>query len=92
MAEIISEFPKFVDGDLQVTLPGGRIYQLHAGVFRRSSKLFSTLLAEDLGAVLSTKAKKEGVMIRYRIDLVDIDSDNPHFVSRVRIPPQLSAL
>ncbi|MCJ1405043.1 hypothetical protein MMC11_008269 [Xylographa trunciseda] len=82
MAWNFSHSPKYADSDLQVTLPGGRIYHLHAGVFRRASQFFAQFLAEDLGAVLSARAIKDGVKLRYRIDLVGIETSNAHFVSR----------
>ena len=83
MASNFSHSSKYDDSDLQVTLPGGRVYHLHAGVFRRASGFFAQFLAEDLGAVLSPKAKRDGVNLRYRIDLVGTDTGNARFVSRV---------
>ncbi|MCJ1416479.1 hypothetical protein MMC32_002817 [Xylographa parallela] len=82
MASNFSHSSKYDDSDLQVTLPGGRVYHLHAGVFRRASGFFAQFLAEDLGAVLSPKAKRDGVNLRYRIDLVGTDTGNARFVSR----------
>ncbi|MCJ1395462.1 hypothetical protein MMC18_008348 [Xylographa bjoerkii] len=77
-----SHSSNYADSDLQVTLPGGRIYHVHAGVFRRASKFFAQFLTEDLGAVLSTKARKDGITLRYRIDLVGMETGNARFVPR----------
>ena len=85
MASNFSHSSKYADSDLQITLPGGRVYHLHAGVFRRASRFFAQFLIEDLGAVLSTKAKRNGINLRYRIDLVGTETGNARFVPRVRI-------
>ncbi|MCJ1248069.1 hypothetical protein MMC30_005284 [Trapelia coarctata] len=77
-----SQFPKFSDGDLIVYTARGGGYQLHANVFRRSSPLFSKLLADEKGAALAPKAKKEGVTVRYRLDLVGVESGNAKLVPR----------
>jgi len=78
-----SIFPKFSDGDL-IVYTSGRAYQLHANVFRRASPKFSRLLAEENGAILAPRAKKEGVTVRYRLDLVGVESGNAKLVPRVR--------
>ena len=78
-----NKFPKFRDGDVTLVLSTGRVYQLHAGVLRRSSEFFSKILTEENGAILTPKAKHAGVTIRYRLDLVDVEIGSGHFVLRV---------
>jgi len=78
-----AKFPMFSDGDLIVYTTGGRGYQLHAGVFRRASSMFAQLLAEEKGALLATKAKKEGVTVRYRLDLIGVESGHARLIPRV---------
>lgn len=65
----ISDFPKFADGDVVVVLTSGKAYQLHATVMRRNSTLFAEMLTENRAAQLLPKAKKEGVTVRYRMEL-----------------------
>ena len=79
MDQVVSKFPKFVDGDLLIRMPGSRMYQLHSGVVRRGSKILAKFLTEDWGAVLTPKAKREGVIIRYRLDLVGFETGTAHF-------------
>lgn len=78
-----SNFPKFHDGDVMIVLSGGRVYQLHASVLRHSSELFARLLLEEYGVILSSRAKKEGMTIRYRLDWVGDGTETGHFVHRV---------
>ena len=89
-----SRFPRFDDGDVVIGLPGGRLYLLHTAVLRRNSAYFSDLLAEDFGATLNPKARKEGVSIRYRVDLIfdgpATGSSSAHFVLKVIHGPPLS--
>ena len=75
----MSTFPKFADGDLIISIPGSQVYQLHSGVVRRASKTLAKFLTEDQGAVLTSKAKKEGAVIRYRLDLVGVETSTAHF-------------
>ena len=91
-----SRFPRFDDGDVVIGLPGGRLYLLHTAVLRRNSAYFSDLLDEDLGAKLTTKARKEGVNVRYRVDLI-IDgrapgSSNARFILKVIGTPPIPTL
>ena len=79
----MSSFPKFADGDLIISIPGSRIYQLHSGVVRRASTFLARFLTEDQGAVLTTEAKREGAVIRYRLDLVGVETGTVHFESTV---------
>ena len=84
MATEESRFPKFADGDVLIVLSSTRTYYLHSGVLRRNSTTFAKLLDESLAAVLSSKAKKEGVAIRFRLDLTGVSGNAPgHFMQRV---------
>ncbi|KAI9695887.1 MAG: hypothetical protein M1836_006004 [Candelina mexicana] len=67
-----SKFPHFDDADVVIHLGGGRLYHLHASVLRRNSTFFAEHLTEENGAVLSSKAKKEGVTVRYRVELTEL--------------------
>lgn len=85
MATKESKFPKFADGDVIIILSGSRVYHLHAGVLRRNSTTFAKILDEDHAAVLSHKAKKEGITTRFRLDLTGLVGTLPgRFVRRVR--------
>ena len=85
MAAEETMFPKFADGDVLIILSSSRTYYLHAGVMRRNSTTFAKLLAESHGAVLSSKARKEGVTTRFRLDLTGATGNLPgRFVRRVR--------
>jgi hypothetical protein len=65
-----SEFPNYGDGDVAIVVTPQKTYQLHSGVLRRYSHYFADVLAEEAAANLSTKAKKDGITIRYRLQLV----------------------
>ena len=65
-----SVFPRFADGDVVIAINTGRVYQLHSGTLRRHSTFFTQKLLEGHAAQLSTKARKEGVVIRFRFDLM----------------------
>ncbi len=47
----------------------GRVYQLHSSTLRRHSPFFAEKLVEENAAALTTKAKKDGVVTRFRLDL-----------------------
>ncbi|KAI9664299.1 MAG: hypothetical protein M1829_005854 [Trizodia sp. TS-e1964] len=64
-----SEFPRFTDGDVIVAFQNGNVYQLNSTVLRASSTAFKDLLHEKKGANLSNKAKKDGKVIRYWLEL-----------------------
>jgi hypothetical protein len=66
----VSDFPNYGDGDVAIVVGPLKQYQLHSGVLRRNSLYFSDVLSEEAAANLSTKAKKDGVTIRYRLQLV----------------------
>lgn len=78
-----SQFPKFADADVLIYLSAGRIYALHAGVLRRNSTRLAEVLDDANGATLSTKAKKEGTTVRFRLDLVRADVGPGNLVARV---------
>ncbi len=84
MATEGSRFPKFVDGDVLINLSSSRTYYLHSGVLRRNSTILAKLLDDSHAAVLSSKAKKEGVTMRFRLDLTGVSGNAPgRFVKRV---------
>jgi len=64
-------FPEFADGDVLVVITAARRYKLHSTVLRRSSPTFATLLDEVAAADLSSKVKKRGMTVKYRLHLVD---------------------
>ena len=78
-----SQFPKFADGDVFIHLSAGRVYALHAGVLRRNSTRLAELLDDANGANLSTRAKKEGITIRFRLDLVRAETGPGTLVAKV---------
>lgn len=63
-----SDFPRFKDGDTLIVLTTSRTFQLHSNVLRRHSETFAHLLAEESGLYLTPKAKKDGMVLRYRLD------------------------
>lgn len=64
-----SQFPKFHDGDVQITLTPSKELKLHSQVLRRFSVIFSRLLDQEYAATLSAKARKEGITTRFRLQL-----------------------
>lgn len=70
------EFPRFKDGDTFIALTTTRCLQLHANILRQHSVTFAQYLSEARGALLTTKAKKEGRVIRYRLDLERVEDDS----------------
>jgi hypothetical protein len=76
-----SDFPMFDDGDVLVVLSANRQYQLHARTLRMHSDLFRRLLAEEHSTKLSSRAKKEGVKVQFRIEL-QLPRDDAHGVGR----------
>lgn len=81
-----SSFPVFGDGDVQITITSSRIYQLHSAVLRKNSTVFNDLLKEELAASLSLKARSEGRVLRYWLELVQVsDSDHGVFLLRVSL-------
>ncbi|KAI9717572.1 MAG: hypothetical protein M1812_004713 [Candelaria pacifica] len=67
-----SEFPCFHDGDVVISLCVSHVFYLHASVLRRNSTFFAEHLTEEKGAVLSSKARKEGITTRYRFQLINL--------------------
>jgi hypothetical protein len=66
----VSEFPHYNDGDVAIIVAPAKTYQLHSNVLRTQSHYFAEVLNADQAAILSIKAKKEGVTTRYRFQLV----------------------
>lgn len=71
-AEPVSEFPKFIDGDVKIVISGSRQYHLHSNILKNASFRFRHLLSASNVAVLSSKALKKGVVIRSRVDWKDV--------------------
>lgn len=78
-----SQFPKFADADVLVHLSAGRVYALHAGVLRRNSPRLAELLDDANGANLTTRAKRDGITIRFRLDLIPSDVGPGMLVAKV---------
>ncbi|KAK3081162.1 hypothetical protein LTS18_009588, partial [Coniosporium uncinatum] len=70
------DFPHCSDGDVMIVLAPGRFFQLHSDVLKRSSGFFQEVLTEENAIYLSEKAKRQGVCIRYRLELVERPSDD----------------
>ena len=66
----LTEFPRFQDGDVTVVVSVSRTYQLHSSVLRRNSVFFDHLLRVQGPAELCPAAKKSGVTVVYRLELV----------------------
>lgn len=66
----VSDFPLYSDGDVAIIVAPAKTYQLHSNVLRTQSHFFAEVLNEDQAATLSSKARKDGVTIRYRYQLV----------------------
>ncbi|KAL9617947.1 MAG: hypothetical protein Q9160_007313 [Pyrenula sp. 1 TL-2023] len=64
-----NDFLKFKDGDVLVSITGSTSYLLHAAHLRRNSKIFEELLAEEHGADLDATARRNGVTLRYYLEL-----------------------
>ncbi|KAF2843216.1 hypothetical protein M501DRAFT_1028033 [Patellaria atrata CBS 101060] len=71
-----SRFPNYRDGDVRIILSNTRKFQLHSDTLRNSCNLFRKLLTEDRAAPLSTKAKKDGVVVRYRLHMTERPPDD----------------
>jgi hypothetical protein len=79
-------FPVFADGDVMIFINTGRVYQLHSSTLQRHSPYFNEHLSEEHAAVLSPKAKKDGVVIRFRLELVmTSENDCGELKMKVRI-------
>ena len=64
-------FPEFADGDVLVVITAARRYKLHSAVLRRASPIFSALFDKYAGADLTSKMKRRGVSIKYRLHLTE---------------------
>lgn len=86
-------FPEFADGDVLIVISAARRYKLHSTVLRRASPTVSALFDKNAASELSSKMKRRGVTIKYRLHLIDnpkIDEDRkpgieppPHCLERV---------
>ena len=65
----VNKFPNFRDGDVLVVISPRNTYQLHARTLRLHSPIFARMLSEENAAQLGSRAKKEGITTRWRIDL-----------------------
>ena len=66
---LVSEFPKYLDGDVIIVITSTKTYQLHASILRRNSPFFAQLLTEQAAAHLLPRAVRAGVTVRYRAEL-----------------------
>lgn len=62
-------FPAYTDGDVLIVITPDQQYQLHSQTLRNNSDVFRELLTEDNAVVLASKAKKNGVTVRWRLEL-----------------------
>lgn len=62
-------FPAYTDGDVLIVITPDQQYQLHSQTLRNNSDSFRELLTEDKAVVLASKAKKNGVKVRWRQQL-----------------------
>ncbi|KAI9667138.1 MAG: hypothetical protein M1831_001315 [Alyxoria varia] len=62
-------FPKFVSGDTVLVLSPKKEYQLHSNILRTHSSLFARMLIPENAAYLSTKARREGAIVTFRMEL-----------------------
>ena len=86
-------FPYFTDGDTYIVLSPSRQYHLHSRTLRMHSTLLNDMLTEDNAAQLSSKARKEGITMRYRVELDMPGSDiNIGHVGRLRLRVSPSSL
>lgn len=69
-----NDFPKYNDGDTLVVISPDQQYQLHAATLRNSSGYFRDELTEENAVQLAAKAKKNGIKIRWRLEL-DLPTD-----------------
>lgn len=73
-SSIDHQFPRYRDGDVEIMIAPLKTYQLHSNLLRRSSNYFAEVLNDEEGAKLSTRAIREGVRIRYRLQLVKAEA------------------
>lgn len=87
---IEGDFPNYKDSDVLIVLSQTRQYRLHSHILRLHSDFFKEALTEDRAAQLSSRARKEGKAVRYRLDLELDERDGTgigSFKSRVSLPP-----
>jgi len=64
-------FPEYADGDILVVITAARRYKLHSAILRRSSPTISALLDGVAGADLTSKVRRRGMAVKYRLHLSD---------------------
>lgn len=64
-----NDFPQYSDGDVLIVLNPELQFQLHSLTLRTNSTFFREVLTDESGVVLAPKAKKNGVRIRWRVEL-----------------------
>lgn len=86
------QFPEFADGDVLVVITAARRYKLHSTVLRRASPTISALFDQHAASELSSKMKRRGMTVKYRLHLTDIPEagdfkpgvrPSPHTLKRV---------
>ena len=70
-----NSFPQFADGDVLVIITAARRYKLHSNILRRASPTISALLDQNAASELSSKMKRRGITIKYRLHLTDIPEE-----------------
>jgi hypothetical protein len=63
------KFPEFADGDVLIAITAARRYKLHSTVLRRASPKISALLDEFAASEPSSKMRRRGMTIKYRLHL-----------------------
>ena len=63
------QFPRFAGGDVLVAISLDKQYQLDSKTLSMYSSRLASLLTEDNAIKLSSKARKEGTRIRWRVEL-----------------------
>ncbi|KAI9713689.1 MAG: hypothetical protein M1828_001378 [Chrysothrix sp. TS-e1954] len=64
-----NRFPHFSDGDVLVVLSPSNTYHLHARTLRLHSTTFEHMLSDENAARLNNRARRDGVTVRWRVDL-----------------------
>ncbi|KZF23054.1 hypothetical protein L228DRAFT_283113 [Xylona heveae TC161] len=75
-----SQFPRYTDGDVIITLAEVHTYQLHSSVLRRCSAHFRRLLIEEKATKPDETARESGVYVRYQLELADYELDGVGWV------------
>lgn len=73
-------FPEFKDADVHIVISGSRQYQLHSSILKNGSPTMRALLDDTKVAKLSSKAIKDGIHIRFRLQLVPDEKEEGKYV------------